>query len=140
MTLHFYTEKNITEIYKMHKSRKRQRHRKKMVGGRWFGAKSPMGIKEDFKDTTEQRKTLLQTLKKKHNELEKANANISTKVLILNAEKKNKEEKELLNKQLKDLPEKLKNEIQNIHIEEEKRKLELKQLEADIKANQTFWD
>ena len=111
-----------------------------MVGGRWFGAKSPMGIKEDFKDTTEQRKTLLQTLKKKHNELEKSNANISTKVLVLNAEKKNKEEKELLNKQLKDLPEKLKNEIQNIHIEEEKRKLELKQLEADIKANQTFWD
>ena len=124
----------------MHKSRKRQRHRKKMVGGGWFGAKSPIGIKEDFKDTTEQRKTLLQTLKKKHNELEKANANISTKVLVLNAEKKNKEEKELLNKQLKDLPEKLKNEIQNIHIEEEKRKLELKQLEADIKANQTFWD
>ena len=92
----------------MPKSRKRQRHRKKMVGGRWFGAKSPMGIKEDFKDTTEQRKTLLQTLKKKHNELEKANANISTKVMVLNAEKKNKEEKELLNKQLKDLPEKLK--------------------------------
>jgi hypothetical protein len=53
--------------------------------------------------------------------------------------KKNKEEGELLNKQLKDLPDKLKNEIDNIYIEEEKRELELKQLNADIKANTTFW-
>jgi hypothetical protein len=53
--------------------------------------------------------------------------------------KKNKEEGELLNKQLKDLPEKFKNEINNIYIEEEKRELELKQLKADIKANSTFW-
>jgi gas vesicle protein len=127
----------------MPKSRKRQRQTKKMVGGKFRFAKifskNPKGIEGEFKEADEQRKTFLQTLKKKYNELEKANENISIEVLVLNAKKKNKEEGELLNKQLKDLPDKLKNEIDNIYIEEEKRDLELKQLKADIKANTTFW-
>ena len=123
------------------KTRKQQNRR--MVGGKFrFGklfGPNVKGIKQEFKDTNEQRKTFLMTLKKKYNDLEKANANISIDVLVANAKKKNKEEGELLNKQLKERPDKLKNEIDNIYIEEEKRDLELKQLRADIETNSTFW-
>jgi hypothetical protein len=122
----------------------RKKRNQRIVGGRFrfkkiFGPKLK-GVEQEFKSNNDQRKAFVQTLKKKYDELEKANANISIEVLVVNAKKKNKEESELLNKQLKELPEKLKNEIDNIYIEEEKRDLELKQLEADIKANTSFWN
>jgi hypothetical protein len=73
--------------YKIPKTKKRQIHAKKMVGGKFRFAKifskTPKGIEGEFKEADDQRKTFLQSLKKKYNELEKANENISIEVLVL---------------------------------------------------------